>query len=85
MEDRQMVSKDTNQNQVIDEENCHGQEGGHNGMKHGVMMMICCMLPILIVIALPLFGFSNTPWSWIIFALCPIMHIGMMFFMKEKH
>lgn len=60
-----------------------GNKGQHKmGIKHGVMMALCCLLPLLIIMILPLIGFKNISWSWIIFILCPLMHIGMMF--KKK-
>lgn len=50
-----------------------------------LMMGLCCLLPIIAILALPLFGFGKASWSALLFLLCPIMHIGMMFFMKEKN
>lgn len=55
------------------------------GLKMGFMMMLCCLLPIMLVGVLPLFGFENVNWSWVLFLLCPLMHVGMMFFMKDHH
>lgn len=51
-------------------------------MKHGLMMALCCALPFLVIMMLPVIGFGNISWSWVIFLLCPLMHIGMMF--KKK-
>lgn len=59
-----------------------------NHKKHGLLMMLCCLAPIL---ALMLFapqlknlsgGALNL--SWLILLACPLMHIGMMFFMRDK-
>lgn len=75
--------------------NCHGNNNKkgikdkHNGMNHMVMMVLCCALPILIVVMLPFLGFapglklmivSITPF------ICPVMMIFMipMMFMHSK-
>jgi len=55
------------------------------GLKHGLLMILCCLIPIMLVGALPLIGLENMSLSWLFFLLCPLMHIGMMFFMKEHH
>lgn len=55
------------------------------GLKHGLLMALCCLLPIVLIGALPLLGFENMSWSWAVFLLCPLMHVGMMFFMKDHH
>lgn len=55
------------------------------GLKHGLLMILCCLIPIVIAGALPIIGFKNLSWTWILFLLCPLMHIGMMLFMKDHH
>ncbi len=59
------------------------QKNGH-GLKHGLMMMLCCLIPILLIAGLPLFGLGGGSLSGLIFLLCPLMHIGMMFMMMKK-
>ncbi|WP_432666072.1 DUF2933 domain-containing protein [Wukongibacter baidiensis] len=57
----------------------------HKGMmKHGLMMMLCCLIPILLIAGLPLFGINGGVSSGLIFLLCPLMHIGMMFMMRKN-
>lgn len=63
----------------------HGQKKSKMGMKHGLMMILCCMLPIVIIGLLPILGIKGLSYSWMIFLLCPLMHLGMMFFMKDHH
>lgn len=53
------------------------------GLKHGLMMILCCLLPILLILGLPLIGIQGSKFSFIIFLLCPLMHIFMMFNMKK--
>ncbi len=63
------------------------KSGGHNHggmMKHGLMMMLCCLIPIVIIAGLPLFGIKGGLSSSLIFLLCPLMHIGMMFMMGKN-
>lgn len=71
------------EDKVIEEKALIREEvSGNNGMKHGFMMILCCALPFLLILLLPLIGFKNISWSWVIFLLCPLMHIGMIF--KKK-
>ncbi|GAA0178304.1 hypothetical protein SH2C18_13790 [Clostridium sediminicola] len=65
-------------------ENSKGNENKMNHKKHGVLMMLCCLLPILLIMGLPLFGFKGVSFSYLIFLLCPLMHVGMMLFMFKS-
>ena len=53
---------------------------------HGLIMLLCCLVPILLIAALPLLkGSSSSLKSLLgfgIFLLCPLMHI---FMMKKIH
>jgi len=76
--------------EMMEHDNHHEQmdgakKSGGLGLKHGLLMILCCLLPIMLIGALPLMGFENMSWSWAIFLLCPLMHVGMMFFMKDHH
>ncbi|KJS88762.1 MAG: hypothetical protein JM58_00340 [Peptococcaceae bacterium BICA1-8] len=60
-----------------------------HGAFHGLLMLICCLAPILLLVLfapqLKSFAASGgTNLYWLFLLLCPIMHIGMMFFMKDK-
>tara|TARA_Y100001933_G_C18961205_1_gene548254 strand:+ start:124 stop:372 length:249 start_codon:yes stop_codon:yes gene_type:complete len=82
MEKRNHEMMETNNHhEHMDEDN----KGKGMGLKHGLLMILCCLLPIMLIGALPLLGFENMSWSWAIFLLCPLMHVGMMFFMKDHH
>ena len=61
-----------------------GKKGHKGGLKHGLMMILCCLLPILVIAALPLLGFGGGRLSSLAFLLCPLMHIGMMFMMRRS-
>ena len=66
-----------------------GIKNQHHGMNHMLMMVICCALPILLVVMLPFLSFA--PRIKLIVAsiapfICPIMMIFMipMMFMHSK-
>lgn len=80
--------------------NCHGND--HQGeeqakkkglFSHGILMILCCAIPILLLLALPYLNIGSIGTQGIlsagIFLLCPLMHIGMMAFMfkgkKDKN
>ena len=78
--ENQMLEKNTHHDHMEEEGKSKGL-----GLKHGLLMILCCLIPIMLIGALPLLGFENMSWSWLIFILCPLMHVGMMFFMKDHH
>ena len=49
----------------------------------GLMMGLCCVLPILFLFALSIFGFGDSYLRWGIILLCPLMMFFMMRDMKE--
>lgn len=53
-------------------------------LKHGLLMMICCALPIIALMALPLLRIKAAAFSSLAFFLCPLMHIGMIFMMRKS-
>ncbi len=66
--------------------NNNQSEQKNKGMvKHGLLMFLCCLSPILLLAGLPLFGIKGAALSSLAFLLCPIMHIGMMFMMRKSH
>lgn len=51
------------------------------GLSHGLLMLVCCLVPMVALVAfLPQIRNSTSGfnWSWLIFLLCPLMHIFMM-------
>jgi hypothetical protein len=65
-------------------QNHHGKDGDDKGiLKHGLLMMLCCLLPVLIIGALPLIDIKGGAFTFLIFLLCPLMHMGMMFMMRK--
>ncbi|HBR28270.1 MAG TPA: hypothetical protein DD734_11740 [Firmicutes bacterium] len=79
--------------------NCHGgndqgqdnHENGHKGHgKHMLLMVLCCALPIILLMLIPILKNNNPALKSILpFAvvlLCPLMHIMMipMMFRKDK-
>jgi len=67
--------------------NCHNNnENNKKGfLKYGLMMGLCCLLPIILVALLPLFGFKALALSGLASLICPIMMISMMFMMGKSH
>lgn len=50
---------------------------------HGIMMVLCCGLPLLILlIAVYGFGVERKYLFWFVLLLCPLMHL---FMMKDMH
>ncbi|OGO78748.1 MAG: hypothetical protein A2Y23_10780 [Clostridiales bacterium GWB2_37_7] len=70
------------ENKNYDDGNNNNKSAGH--MKHGLLMLLCCLLPIALIAALPLLGIKIGVLSGLVFLLCPLMHIGMMFFMRKS-
>ena len=67
-------------NNVNDEK--RENKGSHSSMKHILMMVLCCGLPILLIAMLPFFKIGNTAFSItlasIIPFLCPILMLFMI-------
>jgi len=61
----------------------------HKGKNHGLIMLLGCLIPLLAVVFLPRLGFELGPLGrlapYALFLLCPIMHMGMMFFMFKSN
>ncbi|NLI93322.1 MAG: DUF2933 domain-containing protein [Peptococcaceae bacterium] len=56
----------------------------HKGFLHSILMMACCILPVvLFVIFAPQLKAAspNFNYSWLFILLCPLMH----FFMMKGH
>lgn len=51
------------------------------GLLHSLIMTLCCLIPMLALLAIfpqvknKVSGFN---WSWLMFLLCPLMHILLM-------
>lgn len=53
------------------EHDCRG------GLKHILLMIVCCMAPIGAVWLLKISGYEGVA-SYLVFLLCPLMHLFMM-------
>ena len=57
-------------------------KGNHSSMKHILMMVLCCGLPILLIAVLPFLKIGNTAFrvtlASIIPFLCPLMMLFMI-------
>lgn len=66
--------------------NCHknnnSKNKSHGALKHMILMVLCCGLPILLVAALPFFKFASpairTSLAGIAPFICPLMMIFML-------
>lgn len=58
-----------------------------HGKKHGLLMLLCCLIPVILLAILPRLGINLGPFArlapFAVFLLCPLMHFGMMFFMMK--
>ncbi|MBU3160829.1 hypothetical protein KPL37_13870 [Clostridium frigoris] len=65
----------------INDENKENK-GGHSSIKHILMMVLCCGLPILLIAVLPFLKIGNTAFritlASIIPFLCPILMLFMI-------
>ena len=50
--------------------------------KKSWLMMLGCLLPIIALFTLPLFGIKSVYFSWLAFLICPLM---MFFMMKDMN
>ena len=53
-------------------------------MKHGLIMVLCCLIPVAIIAVLWAAGLSGSYLFFGIMLLCPVLHIAMMYGMKKK-
>lgn len=59
-----------------EKEKCHPVKG-HSGMGHGLMMILCCLVPLGVAFALKAMGYGAAA-GYLVILLCPLMHIFMM-------
>lgn len=53
------------------------------GLKHMLMMFACCLAPVVGIYLLTQSGYEGAA-SYLMFLLCPIMHLFMMKSMRDK-
>ncbi len=53
---------------------CHSN---HGGIKHMLMMLVCCLAPWGLVLLLKQNGYNGVS-NYLILLLCPLMHLFMM-------
>ncbi len=62
-------------------DSCHQPKNGHNGIKHVLMMVLCCLIPLGLAYGLKAFGFGTVA-GYLMLLLCPLMHF---FMMRDMH
>ena len=63
--------------------NTSQQHGCGGGLKHMLLMLVCCLAPIGAIFLLNLSGYEGAA-SYLVFLLCPLMHLFMMKGMIHK-
>jgi uncharacterized protein YacL len=63
----------------------NNNNGQKKMLKHGLGMMVCCMLPILVIAVLPLLGIRAAWMSSVAALICPLSMVFMMFGMGHSH
>lgn len=61
----------------------HCPHSGHGGIKHLLLMLVCCLAPLGLVLLLKQSGYDGAA-SYLILLLCPLMHLFMMRGMGHK-
>ncbi len=56
----------------------------HKIAKHGLIMLLCCLIPIVILVILLAVGLRGSYMYFAIILLCPLLHIIMMMSMHKK-
>lgn len=72
-------------NKVIDEtaKSPSMEEGTKSEWKHMLLMMLCCLAPVGMSLALTQMGYNGVG-NYLLFLLCPIIHLLMMRNMDKK-
>ncbi len=60
------------------------QQHSCGGLKHMLMMLVCCLAPLGAILLLKLSGYEGAA-SYLVLLLCPLMHLFMMRGMGHKH
>lgn len=59
------------------------QKNNHSNIKHLLMMVACCLAPVGAVLLLQISGYEGVA-NYLVFLLCPLMHLFMMKGMGHK-
>ena len=54
------------------------EQNQKHGPSHMLIMLICCLVPILLILALVKFGISSRTLFLLLILLCPLGHFFMM-------
>ncbi|MDP1694410.1 MAG: DUF2933 domain-containing protein [Candidatus Woesearchaeota archaeon] len=49
-----------------------------NMKNHNLLMILCCAIPLLLLLAINILGINNKYLFWFALLLCPVMHFVMM-------
>ncbi|KPU27302.1 hypothetical protein TR13x_06050 [Caloranaerobacter sp. TR13] len=59
-------------------------KGKHGQVKHLFIMLLSCLIPIGLIILLTNFDRRPNNYYWLVFLLCPLMHVFMMIRMHKN-
>lgn len=59
------------------------QQNNHSKTKHMFMMLACCLAPMVAILLLQISGYEGVA-NYLVFLLCPLMHLFMMKEMGHK-
>lgn len=63
---------------------CNKKAKNPNGLRHGLMISACCLIPVMIILLLPLLGIKGISLGSLAFIICPLLHVGMMLFLMRS-
>lgn len=61
-----------------------GHQHGYSGGLRNMLLLACCLAPVGAVLLLKLSGYGGAA-SYLVFLMCPLMHLFMMRGMGKKH
>ena len=81
----QKIKEETKMNQDQIDNSSQQSIPKKHPMKHGLMMLACCLIPILLIIVTSLFGLKFKSLGNLAFLICPLVHVVMMIRMRKAH
>lgn len=63
----------------------HDHQAGKSGIKHMLLMLLCCLVPLAAILAVAVFNIPlNTVVRTALVLFCPVAMLLMMFFMHRS-
>jgi membrane-bound metal-dependent hydrolase YbcI (DUF457 family) len=61
----------------------HGQHANCRGIRHMLLMLLCCLAPLGLFLLLKQSGYDGAA-GYLVLLLCPLMHLGMLWGRGKK-